>query len=219
MNTPGVADRSQRARQALDTRRRLIAAAGDLFAERGYAGSSVAAIGEAAGASRGLVNFHFGSKEKLLWAVVEDFVRELEEQVLVAAAGRTGIDAVRAAIDAQKRMVLERPARARLLYRLLFEAIDERRGLNEQFGALMGRWQAVSHEWWQQGIAAGQVDPSLNHAAVVGFVMGAIRGIALDWLIAPESVDLDATYDQLWRSFVRGVAPGAAEVTMDAAES
>ena len=197
-----------RAQQAQDTRQRLIEAAGQLFAKRGYAESSVAAIGEAAGVSRGLVNFHFGSKEKLLWAVVESFVGEFEREIFEpTVAGRSGFEAVHGVLEAHRRLLTERPERARLLYRLLFEALDDRRGLAQHFGGMHARWQQRTYPWWKEAVDAGQVDPTLDHAAITSFMLSALRGIALDWLIAPESFDLDAAYAQLWRSFTRGIVP------------
>lgn len=52
-------------------RQRLLDAALELFAERGYDGASVRDITEQAGVSVGLVNKHFGSKEGLRRAVDE----------------------------------------------------------------------------------------------------------------------------------------------------
>ena len=39
-------------------------------------------------------------------------------------------------------------------------------------------------------------------------IIGAIRGITLDWLIAPGSFDLDAAYEQQWEMLVGWLAPG-----------
>ena len=50
----------------MDTRMCIIEAAGELFAERGYAGTSIRAIVKKAGVFLSAVNYHFGSKEQLL---------------------------------------------------------------------------------------------------------------------------------------------------------
>ncbi len=55
-----------RAAQALATRRKLTAAALDLFAEQGYAATSTRQIAEAAGVSEGLIFHHFPTKSELL---------------------------------------------------------------------------------------------------------------------------------------------------------
>jgi AcrR family transcriptional regulator len=47
------------------TRERLLAAAGELFAERGFRGATVRTIAAHAGANLAAVNYHFGSKPKL----------------------------------------------------------------------------------------------------------------------------------------------------------
>lgn len=66
-----------RASQARDTRRRIVAAAADLFVADGYAGASVDAIAAAAGVSRKTVFTAVGGKAELLalaldWAVAGD---------------------------------------------------------------------------------------------------------------------------------------------------
>jgi AcrR family transcriptional regulator len=53
-----------------DTKGRILDAAERLFGERGFAGTSLRAVTEAAGANVAAVNYHFGSKEGLLRAVV-----------------------------------------------------------------------------------------------------------------------------------------------------
>jgi AcrR family transcriptional regulator len=49
-----------------DTRERLLDAAEQIFAERGFEGASIRAVTQAAGASVSAANYHFGSKEALL---------------------------------------------------------------------------------------------------------------------------------------------------------
>src|SRR5580700_7607895 len=51
---------------ATETRERLLRAAADVFAERGYDGPRVADIAAAAGVSNGALYAHFGSKAELL---------------------------------------------------------------------------------------------------------------------------------------------------------
>ena len=54
-----------------ETRRRLVQAAGELFAERGYAGATVTAIAERAGVSLQTLYLAWGSKRQLLRAFTE----------------------------------------------------------------------------------------------------------------------------------------------------
>lgn len=72
-------DRSQ-------TRASLLAAAADLFAERGYAGARVREIAARAGANVAAVSYHFGGKQGLYLAVLEhEAARMIAQHPLPAA--------------------------------------------------------------------------------------------------------------------------------------
>src|SRR5260370_20239971 len=68
------------------TRDRLLVAARALFAQRGFAGASVRAITERARANLGAVTYHFGSKQALYTAVLDQLFRSLRERVAAATA-------------------------------------------------------------------------------------------------------------------------------------
>jgi AcrR family transcriptional regulator len=71
--------RTQAERRA-QTRARLLAAARGVFAERGYNGASLDAVSEHAGCTKGALYHHFGSKEGLLLALLdEQYARRLDQ--------------------------------------------------------------------------------------------------------------------------------------------
>jgi len=72
------------------TRSQLIAVATRMFAANGYEGTSIEAVLQEAGVSRGALYHHFGSKEALFEAVVEDLEAKLGEQTAAAAEGVEG---------------------------------------------------------------------------------------------------------------------------------
>lgn len=204
MPTPTTAP-TTRAQQAIQTRQRLIDAAARLFAAHGYTATTVAAIGEAAGVSRGLVNFHFTTKEKLLHAVIDELVAELEARMFPPdAAAASPMEALAILIGAHRRFVTGQPERARLLFRLQAEELNPTLVLDD-FAKLHQRWLDRTRPWWEAALASGELDPGLDHNAVATVIIGALRGIALEWLLAPDAVDVDKAYAQLDVVLQRGL--------------
>ncbi len=85
------------------TREALIAAARQLFTERGYEDIGTEEIVRAAGVSRGALYHHFGDKASLLRAVYERVEAESTERVARVVLGselHSPLDAMRAGIEA-----------------------------------------------------------------------------------------------------------------------
>ena len=64
----------QSAEVASQTRRKILEAAGQQFAAKGFGATSLRDIAEVAGTTHGLIRHHFGTKEDLWRAVVDDFI-------------------------------------------------------------------------------------------------------------------------------------------------
>ena len=69
-----------------ETRRTLISAAGEVFAQKGFAECGVADVVERAGLSVGSLYHHYGGKSELFLAVWEDHQAAYEEQAATAVA-------------------------------------------------------------------------------------------------------------------------------------
>ena len=72
----------------VDTSKSIIAAAESLFAEQGFAETTVRQITNKAGANLAAINYHFGSKKGLVQAVAERFLSPLCDAVESALAER-----------------------------------------------------------------------------------------------------------------------------------
>jgi AcrR family transcriptional regulator len=77
----------------------MIAAALDEFAARGFKGASMDAIAARTNTTRALINYYFGSKEKLYLAVLEQVYAEIRE-----AEGRLDLDHLQP-LEAMRRIV------------------------------------------------------------------------------------------------------------------
>ena len=90
--------RGQKAERTREAKRALLHSALDIIGESGLAGLTLAQVGIRAGYSRGLVQYHYGSKEALISALVGWAVRG-GQQMLRDNMTR-GVDSVLLAIDA-----------------------------------------------------------------------------------------------------------------------
>lgn len=75
-----------------ETRERLLAAAAELFAERGIEASSVDAIAERAERTSGALYDHFGGKPGLLFALLEGWTDAVAEVIGAEVAAATTLD-------------------------------------------------------------------------------------------------------------------------------
>ncbi|MFF8696836.1 TetR/AcrR family transcriptional regulator [Streptomyces sp. NPDC015144] len=85
---------SLRERKKLQTRHRLLAAAGELFTERGFDNVSVAEIAEAAEVSKMTVFNYFASKEDLVLSPLAEHVGDVARVVRERAPGQSALAAV-----------------------------------------------------------------------------------------------------------------------------
>lgn len=97
---PGARSAAMRKPKAPEANRaRIVAAAIAEFAARGFKGASMDAIAARTHTTRALINYYFGSKEKLYLAVLEQVYAEIRE-----AEGRLELDPL-PPLDAVRRIV------------------------------------------------------------------------------------------------------------------
>jgi AcrR family transcriptional regulator len=89
--TTSGAGRETQAVRSARTRGALLAAARELFAEKGFAATGREEIAERAGVTRGALYHHFASKTDLAAAVVEQLDGELVDLVVAAALRGSGV--------------------------------------------------------------------------------------------------------------------------------
>lgn len=200
-----AARRRTQAERTAQSEHRLLAAALELISERGYERTTLQAIGERAGYSRGLVGHRFGSKEGLLWAALERMFRHWGAESLAPAVGqRVGIEALHAAIDTTRAALHAAPERLRAFYALLFESLGPLPALRPKVAEFHRRQRAAVQEWIEAGVRAGSVRTDVDAATQAALFVSAIRGAAWQWLIDP-SVDVDAIHEEIKATFARNL--------------
>lgn len=165
------------------TRRHLVEVATELFADRGYEGTSIETVLERAGVSRGSLYHHFPGKERLFEAVVEAVHAQVGEATLAAAKESGATEAhgllkaaelawIRLAGDAVVRRILLIDAPTVLGWRRW-------RALEEEYG--LGMLKNVLQEAAEAGrVPAGLVEPFAHILLAAGNEMALAIALADD---------------------------------------
>ena len=150
------------AERAAASDRAMIDAAIELILERGTDGTTLAAIGERAGYSRGLATYRYGSKSGLFQEVSNTIQRRWVGYLKAAVEDKTAIDALCAAAGAYFKFVTDAPEDIRVLHILLYEGAapnSDLRGLAKQAFA---RQITDAEAWLKDGIVSGTVREDIS---------------------------------------------------------
>jgi AcrR family transcriptional regulator len=197
---------TQADRSALSERRTLEAAVA-LMGERGYEKTTLAAIGEAAGYSRGLPTHLFGSKADLFARVIHWISDKLRRQVEPALRAQGGVDALFAFVDAHRRFGDENPGMTRALYVLWFQSLIADSPMRDAaIEDLLGHRDRI-RRILEQGIAAGTIRPDADADAEAIEFCGALFGLGLQWLIDPTGSRIDDMHQRFKQRLAATLLP------------
>jgi AcrR family transcriptional regulator len=187
-------ERSQRSTRA------LLDAAGEVIAEVGYENMTLAAVGERAGYSRGLVTARFGSKANLLQALVERMTAGwTHRNVLPRTAGRSGLDGVVVLLDAIRAQAQRDPRALRVLYALMFEALGANADLRAHFVEFHRAMRADVTRLVRRGVRDGSIRAGVDPVAEAVCIVGGLRGVAYQWALDADGFDPVAALAYLTR--------------------
>lgn len=154
---------------AAPARARIVAAATREFAERGYDGARIDAIGRAAGVNKALLYYYFPSKLELYRGLVLDHVAAAGRRLAAAEdAARPAREVLEQQIEALVEVGAERPALPLLLVREVLNGWGHLR--DEDFPLLLATARPIA-ETVARGVAAGEfrpVPPLYAHLLVMG---------------------------------------------------
>jgi len=191
MNAQGLPERAPRtqAERTAISDARMLDAAVRLIVERGAEGTTLKEVGEAAGYSRGLAGYRFGSKANLFSFIVrsvgEEWLRELGQ----AVENKVGLDAILAATDAHYHFVLEAADRIRAFYILWFNSIGPNLEFKQVIANVHERRQTDVEAWIRRGVVAGKVREDVDVRAIADQFCATIIGIVYQWLVTPDARD------------------------------
>ncbi len=181
--------------EALQTRNAVLDAAEVVFESRGVAGTSLQAVAEAAGVTRGAVYWHFRDKVDLFNALMDRAILPFEQQWLVA--GADDATAPLARLRDVLRDILRQTAvdsrlqRALAISRQKVEYIDELSGIRQRH--LRVREQALRRfeGLLRAAAAAGELADGVQPKVAARTVHALLDGLIGNWMLDRTAFDLN----------------------------
>lgn len=199
-----------RQERAQVTQSAIIRAAATIFAERGYARTTLDAVAVEAGVTKGALYFHFASKHDLANALIA------EETRLTSLRAQETLDGDYSVIETM----------IRLHRNLTEQLIDDpvvAAGVKLTTEELMAQldisgpyrlWTDLTVDLLRRGVANGELLPGLDPEKLARFVVSAYVGVNLVSNSLAQRSDLRTRIREMWEVLLSGiVAPGHREAT------
>lgn len=165
-----AANASARPSKSERTRAAVLAAAEDLFAERGFDATPLGAIGDRAGIQASAILYHYASKRELYEAVLDRMFSPLVDEVVGHLRGAGTLpERLEAITVTLVRFAADRPAAARLVLRESVAGSEA----GSEVGEIVGR---ASERHWRRFLEAlaREDDVSFDPLLVWNLIVGAI---------------------------------------------
>lgn len=203
-SSPGAAapERRTQAERRAQSDREMMRAATRLIAANGSAGVSLATIGIEAGYSRGLPAERYGSKVRLLEAVIDASDAWFRRRLRPRLQGRHGLAALRERIRAHLETVRDSTMPTVALYQLIVDSTAGTPDLQPRVKALNRSYRESVVGDLEEARERGEVLATLDIEGHALLIVGAMHGIAMQSLIDPARTDVDGSIENLIRTLV-----------------
>ena len=194
--------------QSDQTRLRIVEAATKLFARKGFYGTSIAALAEATGLTKGAFYHHFESKEAIFFAVVET-VRALWARGVAreVARGKGALAQIETLLDSHTRLLSENEMLCLVMSNLMLEMED----LNPAYAKVL---QQVYRDLTlfierivREGQKAAAIRSDLNPRLVAINIVAMLKGIGCSPALSRMGADRAALTGALKQVLIGGLRP------------
>jgi AcrR family transcriptional regulator len=184
------------------TRERILDAAADVFADKGYYGAAVDDIVRASDTSKGSFYFHFPNKRGIFTALLDHLTGRLFARVEAAVAGEP--DPVRRLDAALMAAVSAFSQRKRLARLLLVEAAGLGHAMDEHLMAVHERFIALIARHLEEAASTSRIPP-VDAQIAATIWMGALNEVVIRWLHTGQPQHLQDTLPALRTLLLRSV--------------
>lgn len=174
--------------QREDKRKRILRAATDEFARKGYFTARMSDVAKAAGVADGTLYLYFDGKEHLLISIFDDvlsrFIGRLRDEIAV-------VEDPMAKLSVMVQLHLETLATDRALAQVLqIETRHSRRFMSLLTRGRLGEYLDLLRAIIQEGQELGTFRQDLSPGLATNVVFGAVDELVNSWLLAEEPGDL-----------------------------
>ena len=198
---------SEASTRKLEKRARIVNAAVDIFAEKGFRTARVSDIARLAGVADGTIYLYFKSKEEILISIFEEKMDLLLKGLRLTLADATNSpDKISRFAKFHLGQVAANPAVAEVLQvelRLSHKFLREYRP--EKLWEYLGIFEDIVRQGQKAGVFRDDVDPFVSSWSF----FGGMDEIAMQWVLSKKSqrIDLDSAAHQIATIFTRGLSP------------
>jgi AcrR family transcriptional regulator len=173
--------------------RRLVEAAAELIAEKGWEATTAAEIGRRAGYSRAMVHARYGSKDAILDAFFEHgYVQRL---LPAPQPGVTGMENAVAHFGRIQELYAQDQDFLRAMFVMTFEAVKTTSPVRSRLQSWFERGVEAVEVGLRNGIVDGSVRPDIDVERAVNDISAAAFGVAFHWIVLSVNYDLAGELD------------------------
>lgn len=187
--------------EAPSARERILDAALEVVAKRGYSAAGVQEIVDLSGTSKGSFYFHFPSKEQMVMALLERMSEKLVNKVYDSVKHQpTPLHRVAGSIDALIAMF----ARKRNMAQVLLNIVGNGKTMDKKFLPIRERFSRLIQQELDAAVDSGQIKP-VDTLLVSQMWVGALHEIILRWLLTGQPSPLTSATTTLCSVLLKSV--------------
>ncbi len=166
----------------------ILDAARKVIAKFGVHKASVQSIADEAGLSKGAVYYHYESKDEILYALIDQYLRAAISPFKTSLISSGSPEELKESLLYGIRQRLENMEHNQLQFYLTHEAIKSNKAMQERLGSKYRGWVDMSERGM---LRAYDVEPSRLHRALAATLIAAIDGQVLQLLLEAKIVTIE----------------------------
>lgn len=192
------------------TRQNLLDAALQVFSRKGYAGTTLTDIAQAAKVTRGAIYHHFGSKTEVYQALVQERFDQVNQvQAHILAEGGTPLQILRRLMVRSLEYLEEDSAYRAVQELVLFKTAfvpELARDIQNKTQSMQVSLQQIE-QLLKAARATGEIAAEVNPPEAALAILGLISGASTCWLLNPTAFSLKRRAAGIVNTLLNGLLP------------